>query len=116
MRRLFGARPEVEKLVKVGCNYEKFKTSSTFLVLLCNFEALCWCKPLLLAVVEDALEDEVSKVKDSNTPHLVCDVDNAAIFLLVVNSDVACQTCLAAWDLVGQMIKTSSSSLSGDGI
>ena len=52
----------------------------------------------------------VSKVKDQNTtPHLVCDVDNAAIFLLVVNSDVACQTCLAAWDLVGRTIKTSSS-------
>ena len=55
----------------------------------------------------------VSQVKDQNTPpHLVCDVDNAAIFLLVVNSDVACQTCLAAWDLVGQTIKTSSSSFS----
>ena len=48
----------------MGCNYEKFKTSSTFLVLLGDFEALCWGKPLLLAVVEDALEDEVSKVKD----------------------------------------------------
>ena len=93
MRRLFGARPEVEKLVKVGCNYEKFKTYSTFLVLLGDFEALCWGKPFLLAVVEDALEDEGSKVKDHDRlPHLVCDVDNTAIFLLVVNSDVACQT------------------------
>ena len=55
----------------------------------------------------------VSKVKDQNTtPHLVCDVDNAAIFLLVVNSDVACQTCLTPLDLVGQMIKTRSSSFS----
>ena len=100
----------------MGCNYAKIKTSSTSLVLLGDLEALRWGKPLLLAVVEDALEGEVSNGKDQNRPsHLVCDVDNAAIFLLVVNSDVACQTCLAAWDLVGQTLKHLFLFLSGDG-